>query len=308
MKRVILVSAVLVFAIAVYGFAQMHGMQGRHHVMEKWMNGEDIKADLSGIRPAENAVTIEAGRQIYNQRCTACHGVKGDGQGVHAMDLIVKPTDFTGGTYKFRSTPSGSLPTDEDIFTTISLGVRGTAMLPWAMLSDEEKWNVTYYIKSFSDRFEEEEIETPVTIPAVRANNEDLINKGMQVYTRAKCTECHGSMGRGDGPKAADLKDDSGVKVIPRNLAAAPLKRGSDLNSIYLTLATGLDGTPMASYIDGISAEDLMALSAYVQALNSNAPKGGGMMNMSGDERVGMMVYRHGMQGGMMQRPMMGNH
>ena len=36
--------------------------------------------------------------------------------------------DFTKGLYKFRTTNSGELPTDEDLFRTISRGIPGTTM------------------------------------------------------------------------------------------------------------------------------------------------------------------------------------
>jgi len=72
---------------------------------------------------------LKLGERVYRENCTACHGEKGDGKGPQADRLKTKPRDFTGGIYKFRSTPSGSLPLDSDLARTITRGVRGTAML-----------------------------------------------------------------------------------------------------------------------------------------------------------------------------------
>ncbi len=68
-----------------------------------------------------------------------------DGKGPQAHKLKTKPRDFISGIYKFRSTPSGSLPQDDDIFRTISRGVRGTSMLAQLQLSESERRAVTQY-------------------------------------------------------------------------------------------------------------------------------------------------------------------
>ena len=65
-----------------------------------------------GTRPAG----AKASRSTSSY-CVGCHGANGDGKGPAADMLIVKPRDFTKGIFKFRSTPSGTLPTDEDLYT-----------------------------------------------------------------------------------------------------------------------------------------------------------------------------------------------
>ena len=52
----------------------------------------------------------------------------GDGEGPAAKFLDPRPRDFTLGTFKFRTTQSGELPTNEDLFRTVSRGLPGTAM------------------------------------------------------------------------------------------------------------------------------------------------------------------------------------
>lgn len=302
MKRTLIIGTGIIALIAVYSYSQ--GMMG-HRMMGKdlipWINGKEVIVDLTRTRPPENEKTIATGQKIYQQRCAACHGEKGEGQGPGAEYLITKPTDFTSGLYKFRSTPSGSIPTDEDIYTTISRGIRGTAMLPWFDLSHRGKWYVTYYIKTLSDRFAEEEAENPVTVPGADRDTIDLVNKGRHVYEKAKCWECHGKEGRGDGPKAGELKNDRGRSVRPTDFRRGPLKRGSRARDIYYTLATGLDGTPMASYGNNIPPGDMIALASYIRSLAKKRPaRSRGMMNMSQDERIGMMTYHHGGHGGMM--------
>jgi cytochrome c oxidase cbb3-type subunit 2 len=308
MKHTLLIITTLILLIAVYGYSK--GMMGRGIMgndLMQWFNGKEVVVSLTQERPLENENTILAGQRIYQQRCSACHGIKGDGKGPNSEHLITKPTDFTSGLYKFRSTPSGSIPTDEDIYTTISRGIRGTAMLPWFDMSNKEKWYVTYYLKSISSRFGEEEVDNPVTVPIADIDKIELINKGRHIYEQAKCWECHGNEGRGDGPKASGLKDDWGRTVRPKDFTREPLKRGARASDIYFTLATGLDGTPMASYSDSIPPENIIYLSYYIKSLaEKQRSRRWGMMALSQDERIGMMTYHHGGANNMMNGRMMG--
>jgi cytochrome c oxidase cbb3-type subunit 2 len=319
MKRTVVVGLAIVVLIFAYGYSS--GMMGRSKMdrgmmgrgmmnkeLMQWFNGKEVDVTLNQYRPHENEKTVAIGKKIYQQRCTACHGENGDGNGPNSEHLITKPTDFTAGLYKFRSTPSGSLPTDEDIYTTVSKGIRGTAMLPWFDLSDNEKWYVSYYIKSLSERFEEEDPDFPVTAPETGTNWNQLVNKGRYVYDKAKCWECHGEKGRGDGEKAGELKDDWGRSVKVNDFTREPLKRGGTTEDIYLTISTGLDGTPMASYSSSINPEDMLALSSYIKSLtDSQKSRFMGRMDISQDERIGMMAYHHGGMGGMMHGRMMGD-
>src|SRR3974390_510247 len=96
------------------------------------------------------AFSADQGKMIYDQWCAPCHGYKGDGKGYAADFVFPKPRDFTKGTYKFRSTPSGDPPTDEDIIRSIRNGNPGTSMPPWNRFSDEEVKALVDYLKKFS--------------------------------------------------------------------------------------------------------------------------------------------------------------
>ncbi len=275
----------------------------------RWMSGHDVSVDLSGQRPSEDAETIERGRAVYEKYCPICHGEKGDGRNRMAVNVKTKPRDFTGGIYKFRSTPTGSLPTDNDIYLTISRGLRGTAMLPWFGLSTSDKWAVTYYIKTLSERFTDEEPDAPVSIPQLPDTWKDAVNRGLILYGKAKCRDCHGRTGDGDGPKADELKDDRGLPIRPRSFLRESFKRGPSIEDVYLSITTGLDGTPMASYDDAMTNEERLATAAYVHSIAGRRPrKQGGMLEMvpmTPDERAGMMIYYPSIPVGMMRYGMM---
>ncbi len=219
-------------------------------------------------RPPETPENIERGRRIYVKRCQVCHGEHGDGRGPVAPFLDPRPRDFTAGVYKLRSTASGEPPTDDDLFRVVTRGVPGTAMSGWATLSEEDRRLVIAYIKRFSDVFRDKGsvIRPTREVPA----SPEVIARGREVYRQAKCWECHGERGRGDGPSAPTLKDDAGHPIRAANLTKGwRLKGGREARDIFMRLSTGLDGTPMPSYADSLGEDDRWALAHYVRTLQT---------------------------------------
>ncbi len=159
--------------------------------------------DAEGLALAEE--DLKLGEKMYQESCAACHGDKGDGKGPQADRLKTKPRAFTTGIYKFRSTPSGSLRLDEDVFRTISRGVKGTSMLAQLQLSEQQRWAVVQYLKTFSHRFNEEKPGQAIAMPPAPSANAKLIARGKSKYEEAGCAQCHGPDGKGDGPSAKGL-------------------------------------------------------------------------------------------------------
>lgn len=223
---------------------------------------------------------LEASRRIYDKRCAPCHGKKGQGDGPAAGFMTPRPRDFTWGVYKLRSTPSGYPPTDEDMFRTIRRGMPGTAMPGWPLFTDEEVKALVRYIQGFApDMFESEEKPKPIQIGNPPQASPELIEKGKKVYQEAKCWECHGQAGRGDGKKALKpaFKDDWGHRISPRNLTHPWEYRGgaeAAVEDIYRSITTGLDGTPMASFQDTLPDEERWALAHYVRFLQTQRKLG----------------------------------
>jgi cytochrome c oxidase cbb3-type subunit I/II len=260
--------------------------------------------DTAGSASAEE--DLKLGERIYQENCAACHGDKGDGKGPEAHRFKIKPRDFTAGIYKFRSTPSGSLPLDQDIFRTVTRGVRGTSMLAQLQLSEQERWAVVRYIKAFSKRFKEGKPGQAVAAPPAPSPNGKLVALGKSKYEEAGCAQCHGPDGKGDGPSAKDLKDDWGNPISPADLTLKPFKSGSNPEDLYRTMSTGLNGTPMPSYADAFSPKERWALVSYIFTIATHErPRG--MMGLVGEEVDGMRIDMRAAMAGMMGgRGMMG--
>ncbi|MBI2504071.1 MAG: c-type cytochrome [Candidatus Latescibacteria bacterium] len=215
-----------------------------------------------------------SGKALFKRDCTICHGEEGKGDGPAARFLYPKPRDFTSGIYKIRST---YLPTDEDLYQTISKGIPGTLMPAFAHLSPKERWDLVVYVKSFSEKFSEAGFLESIPVPDPPPQTPELIAAGEQFYKDFECLKCHGPRGKGDGPSAATLKDVWGVPIIPYDFTIpGKMKRGSTAKDIYRTLAAGIGGTPMPSYGEPATEEEeqnYWALAYYVLSLASEAPQ-----------------------------------
>lgn len=253
----------------------------------------------NGHAEVQAGVDLKLGEKVYRENCAACHGEKGNGRGTSASTLKTKPRDFTTGIYKFHSTPSGSLPLDEDILRTISKGVRGTSMLAQLQLSQEERLAVVQYLKTLSPRFEKQKPGQSISIPARPHEDKELISLGETLYKDAGCVSCHGSDGKGDGPSAEGLKDSWGFPIRPADLTLKPFKSGADPEDFYRTLSTGLDGTPMPSYTDSLTPDERWNLVFYVLSIAIHErPRR--MMGLVGEETQGMMIDMRAAMAGMM--------
>ncbi|GIV60160.1 MAG: hypothetical protein KatS3mg043_1249 [Rhodothermaceae bacterium] len=214
-----------------------------------------------------------AGRQVYLEKCAQCHGENGDGQSYATPFLRPAPRDFTAGIFKFRTTPSGELPTTDDLRRSIREGMPYTSMPAWrGVLSSTEITNLAYFIKTFNDDFTGPYgVPTVVEIPRDPGFDEDNLERGRQVYEENQCADCHGNQGRGNGPSAPTLEDQWGFHIRPADLTKRwTFRNGQTRRDIYRTFTTGLDGSPMPSY--DMPEEDRWALVDYVWSLSRSEP------------------------------------
>ncbi|MEK6814444.1 MAG: c-type cytochrome [Nitrospirota bacterium] len=219
-------------------------------------------------KTAADAPSVDEGKKIYDKYCAWCHGEKGAGDGPGAKYQLPRPRDFTSGAYKFRFTPSGDPPLDEDIYKSVAEGFPGTSMPPWKhALTEKQMWAVTHYLKTFSDAFKDAKPKK-IEIAKQISPSKESIEKGAKLYKDLKCWECHGDEGRGDGPSAKDLKDDWGNPIRASDLTQPWTYRGGATHlDIFRNFTTGLNGTPMPSYADTNSDEDRWHLANYVRSM-----------------------------------------
>ena len=216
------------------------------------------------------------GRMIYERSCLICHGVSGKGDGpatfYNAAFSASRARDFTVGNYKFRSTVSGSLPVDQDLFRIVTDGIPGT-MPSFSGLSIEQRWQVVVYIKTFYSGFQDETPESIVLTGSPLPSTAASVQRGKALYDGMDCSSCHGRQARGEGSVAlaGELKDSRGLPISPNDLTnRTGWKNGATARDVVRTLYTGLDGTPMPSYESQLAghSEDAWHLANYILSLS----------------------------------------
>jgi high-affinity iron transporter len=87
---------------------------------------------------------LESGKTLYLDNCAQCHGESGNGDGPGRETMNPKtpaPANFTDPERMAGLSPF-------KVFNTASFGVEGTAMASFAALSDEQRWQVAFYVLS----------------------------------------------------------------------------------------------------------------------------------------------------------------
>jgi cytochrome c oxidase cbb3-type subunit 2 len=219
-----------------------------------------VLAIAAAVRAETSHETMRAeGARVYATFCVGCHGEQGDGRGPAAAMLITKPRDFTKGVFKFRSTPSGSLPTDDDLLRVLRRGVYRTSMPEWSLLGERERQAVIEYVKGFYPEWGTRGAGAPIALPAAppTVGTPAAVARGRELYALLECSACHGEQGRGDGPSARTLPPDVwGNAQKPFNFTKGRLKSGPGPEDVYRTFMTGLNGTAMPSYYDIFAEPD----------------------------------------------------
>jgi high-affinity iron transporter len=102
---------------------------------------------------------LAAAAALYEARCTTCHGAEGRGDGPAAQGLEPAPTDFHDRERLDRRSAYA-------LYSTITLGVAGTAMAAFADLPDEQRWGLALYVANLADT------------PTLRARGADVWERG----------------------------------------------------------------------------------------------------------------------------------
>lgn len=215
----------------------------------------------------------EGGRMLYVRFCIGCHGPDGNGEGMNAQWIDPKPRDFTEATFKCRSTPTGTLPTDEDLFNAITRGFVTTNMPSWRPLNPQQRADLVAFIKTWSPRWAKEKPGAPLNIPPETPITIESILHGRELFQKLECWKCHGPEGHADGPSASTLTDSKGNPIKPFNFSTGErFMCGNTNRDLYRIFMTGLDGSPMPSFADVIKPNDAWDLVHFLRTLQVSLP------------------------------------
>ncbi len=209
-----------------------------------------------------------AGKEDYRRYCIGCHGPAGDGNGENAQWIDPKPRDFVAAVFKCRSTPTGTLPTDEDLYHSVSRGFVTSNMPSWLPLTRQTRVDLVAYVKTFSPRWKAQGPGTPIAVPTETPATVESVLHGRALFQKLECWKCHGPAGHGDGPSASTLTDSKDNPIRPYNFATGSrFKCGATNEDLYRIFMTGVDGTPMPSFSDNIKPEGAWDLVHFLRTL-----------------------------------------
>jgi len=267
--------------------------------------GTPAQPKLLGDDSAD-VVRLRRGEAIFQQRCAACHGATGDGNGEAAQYLYPEPRDYRRGIFKFSSTPYGAKPRREDLLRTIRQGAKGTSMPSFGQLPSDDLEAVLDYVLVLTHRGElelqlaieaanEDEVADeavddaiefildqwklakeqqvwPLTKSPLYGNESVELGKKAFLTEEAGCFKCHGADGRArTTDNAQGFNDAWGHKTRAADLTAGMFHGGNRPEDIYRRIFSGINGTPMPSFKDKLSKEPdtFWHLVHYVQHISS---------------------------------------
>src|SRR5579863_5130277 len=180
--------SLLVSAAVVLGWPVTSSAQVTSYQEQQWLNTPAATSQIGNLHG-----TAPAGAADYRRYCVGCHGELGDGNGEVAQWLDPKPRDFTLGIFKCRSTPTGTLPLDQDLYDTVARGLDRSNMPPWNTFTRQQRADLVAWVKHFSPRWQTEKPGTPIQIPAEPEITAERVKAGQDVYSRVQCWKCHGA-------------------------------------------------------------------------------------------------------------------
>lgn len=106
---------------------------------ERWGLPESLMVKKNPVTQSQDS--IAAGQKIYSQRCAACHGATGHGDGPDAANLGITPANLSDP--RLRTQPDGAL------FGRITMGKR--PMPAYGLrLSATDRWNLVNYVRTLA--------------------------------------------------------------------------------------------------------------------------------------------------------------
>jgi mono/diheme cytochrome c family protein len=226
-----------------------------------WKPDPKLYADMTWPPASNVPPTPTPAERAHFEKCAFCHGPDGRDNGPEAPSMIPRPRDFTQGLFKYKSTPEGVPPSDDDLISTVTNGLKASGM-PYfrGILSAGDIRGVIGVVKGFSKAFATSGA-APIAPPPRPAATPEGLAQSARLY-KDNCAACHGEDLRG----GQWLQDANGYLVVARDLTAPWTFRGGDApEQIFLRLSTGLAPGPMPAFAS-LSPEDRWSLVNFLES------------------------------------------
>lgn len=247
------------------------------------------------------APILKRGQTLFAQHCTVCHGAKGQADTPQAALLKPPPVNFWNPEVADGLTPFR-------VANTVRFGVQGTAMVPFTDLTDEDRWDLAFFVVSLrhttepadgSPTYALGELATRSDaslrgelavagvaaddVPSVladlrtRAPYEDRAARSPLAFARAKLERARVAVLRGDAAGAKGFAIDSyleGVEPVEAPLKAIDPAIVSRLEERYMTLRAAIDRGETPSELGALISSTLAELTLAENKLNDRRGTG----------------------------------
>jgi predicted CXXCH cytochrome family protein len=143
------VSAIALIGIALYALIMWEGSSARDdapaleiRVAQRLLHytvPTDYRAMKNPLDINSGSADVQAGRQIYTQKCEICHAYDGRGKTEIGAGEYPRPPDLRSADVQKMS--------DGEIFYHLKMGIRHTGMPAWT-LPDHKLWQVSAYLRN----------------------------------------------------------------------------------------------------------------------------------------------------------------
>jgi high-affinity iron transporter len=105
----------------------------------RWQVIHTFNVEVAPRRPPD----LRTAAALYQAHCATCHGPQGHGDGPAGANLDPAPSNFHERQRMAQRSVYG-------LYSTITLGVRGTAMAGFRTLSEDERWTLAFYVSNLA--------------------------------------------------------------------------------------------------------------------------------------------------------------
>src|SRR5262245_6565048 len=178
--------------------------------------------------------------ELYQTQCAACHGLQGQGDGPAGANLDPAPSNFHDRQRMDQRSIYG-------LYSTITLGVQGTAMASFRTLSEDERWALAFYVSALADD------------AADLARGAELWQSGVD---KTRFTDL-ASIATATASEIRAAQGDDGVRVLAYLRSQPQVVMSS--SELPLALSARLVRESLAAYQRGqMQAAQTLAVSAYL--------------------------------------------
>jgi|25_taG_2_1085351.scaffolds.fasta_scaffold01714_7 high-affinity iron transporter len=224
------------------------------------LNVKNKILDLGILKITPNRYpSLKNGASLYQNNCVSCHGGKGYGDGALAGNLNPAPTNF----HEAQLSPLQA-------YNVIKLGIEGTGMASYNRLTEEELWDLSFYVLSLKHNEEISRAQLPSNLhldSISKWNDEELqhfLNKSFSNITVGQV--------RNYEPERPEPLN---VALTNLDLSYNEYQKGNNKIAEKYALTSYLEGVELVENILGASAPSLVRdierdMIAYRKALQNN--------------------------------------